>query len=702
MTNQSPESLNAQLNFWGPNGEIQFDKDKEALRRYFVDDINQRTVFFHDLEEKLEFLVDSGYYDEAVLDQYTSDFIKEAYKYAYSFKFRFKSFLGAKKFYEQYALRTFDGNKFLERFEDRVTICSLALARGDKELALGLIESIIKGEYQPATPTFLNTGRADAGELISCFLLSTEDNLESLNHTLSSALQLSKRGGGVAINLSNIRSAGDPIKNVEGVSSGVIPYAKMIEDGFRYINQLGQRQGAAAVYIHAHHMDVEALLDTKRENADEYTRLKTLSIGVSIPDVTYELARKGEDMYLFSPYDVERKYGKPFSYIDITAEYRNLVEDPDVRKKRISARGLLQRIVEIRAESGYPYILNIDTVNAANNIAGMVQMSNICSEIVQVQESTIINKDDITEHVGLDVSCNLGSMNVVYAMASGDIEGIVRKAVRSLTAVSELSNLKVVPSIARANRENRSIGLGQMGLAGFFGKEHMMYGDEDSIEFTSAYFSTVAYHAYNASADLAAEIGSFEGFERSKYADGSAFYKYHFTSYLPTRQKVVDIFDKYGIEVPTPDDWFDLSEKIKRQGLANSYLQAVPPTGSISYVQHATASLTPVPALIEIRKEGRVGRVYYPAPEMNDSNKEFFPSAYDVGPNAIIDVYAAATEHVDQGLSMNLFYSSNSGKEMLKSILYAHKKGVKTIYYTRIQQQAIDGTQVEDCVSCTL
>src|SRR5690606_4807621 len=194
----------------------------------------------------------------------------------------------------------------------------------------------------------------------------------------------------------------------------------------------------------------------------------------------------------------------------------------------------------------------------------------------------------------------------------------------------------------------------------------------------------------------------FDGFEDSKYATGEYFDRYIETDYRPKREKVQAIFDKYGVSVPSPEDWAWLREEVMEHGLANSHLQAIPPTGSISYVNHATASLTPIPSLIEIRKEGKLGRVYYPAPEMNNDNMQYFKDAYEVGPKAVIDVYAAATPHVDQGLSMNLFFKTNSMKEMVKSIMYAHKQGVKTMYYGRVQQQALDGTAMDECVSCTL
>ncbi|MCY0609972.1 ribonucleotide-diphosphate reductase subunit alpha, partial [Klebsiella pneumoniae] len=132
---------------------------------------------------------------------------------------------------------------------------------------------------------------------VSCFLLRVEDNMESIGRSINSALQLSKRGGGVALLLTNIREHGAPIKNIENQSSGVIPIMKLLEDAFSYANQLGARQGAGAVYLHAHHPDIYRFLDTKRENADEKIRIKTLSLGVVIPDITFELAKRNDDMY---------------------------------------------------------------------------------------------------------------------------------------------------------------------------------------------------------------------------------------------------------------------------------------------------------------------------------------------------------------------------------------------------------------------
>ena len=704
MDNYSYHELNAMLNLWSEDGKIQFDKDKQAARAYFLDHVNLNTVFFHSLEEKLHYLVEHEYYEKEILDQYSPEFTKELFKQAYGHKFRFPTFVGAYKFYTQYALKTFDGERYLERFEDRVVMNALMLARGDEQLAKDLVEEIITGRFQPATPTFLNAGRKQRGEYVSCFLLRVEDNMESIARAVNSSLQLSKRGGGVALNITNLRELGAPIKKIENQSSGVIPVMKMLEDAFSYANQLGARQGAGAVYLNAHHPDILRFLDTKRENADEKIRIKTLSLGVVVPNITLELAKNNEDMYLFSPYDIERIYGVPMSDISVTEKYQEMVDNPQIKKSKIKARELFERIAELQFESGYPYIVYEDTVNNANPIEGRINMSNLCSEILQVNTPTTYNNDLSYKDIGKDISCNLGSLNIAKAMESPDFGKTVEVAIKALTSVADLSYIDSVMSIAEGNKKSRAIGLGQMNLHGYFGKEEMMYGDEESIDFTNMYFYTVLYHALRASNKMAVETGSpFDGFEKSKYATGEFFEKYIYGDWKPKTEKVAKIFADAGIHIPTDADWAYLAGNVKDFGLYNQNLQAVPPTGSISYINNSTSSIHPIASQIEIRKEGKMGRVYYPAPYLTNDNRQYFQDAYEIGPEKIIDVYAAATQHVDQGLSLTLFFKDTATtRDVNRAQIYAWKKGIKTIYYIRIRQNALEGTEMEGCVSCQL
>ncbi|WP_421090011.1 class 1b ribonucleoside-diphosphate reductase subunit alpha [Pseudochrobactrum sp. MP213Fo] len=697
-------ALNAMLNLFGPDGEIQFDMDRKAVRQYFLQHVNQNTVFFHNLEEKLDYLVTQNYYEKDVLDQYSFEFVQNLFNLAYKKKFRFPTFLGAFKYYTSYTLKTFDGLRYLERYEDRVCMVALALAKGDETLAVSIMEEVLSGRFQPATPTFLNAGKKQRGELVSCFLLRMEDNMESIGRSINSALQLSKRGGGVAFALTNIREHGAPIKMIENQSSGIIPIMKLLEDAFSYANQLGARQGAGAVYLNAHHPDIMRFLDTKRENADEKIRIKTLSLGVVIPDITFELAKNDEDMYLFSPYDVERVYGVPFTEISVTEKYRELVDDGRISKQKIKARAFFQTLAEIQFESGYPYIMFEDTVNAANPIAGRISMSNLCSEILQVSEASTYKDDLNYEHIGKDISCNLGSLNIAMTMDSPDFGKTVETSIRALTAVSDMSNINSVPSIARGNDESHAIGLGQMNLHGYLARERIFYGSPEGVDFTNIYFYTVVYHAIKASNRISMDRkSSFVGFEDSKYADGTFFDKYTDKLWEPETERVRELFANAGVSIPTQADWEELRKSVMAHGIYNRNLQAVPPTGSISYINNSTSSIHPIAAKIEIRKEGKIGRVYYPAPFMDNDNLEYYQDAYEIGVEKIIDTYAAATQHVDQGLSLTLFFRDTaSTRDINKAQIYAWRKGIKTIYYIRLRQMALEGTQVEGCVSCSL
>ena len=702
--NYSYHELNAMLNLYDANGKIQFEKDKEAAREYFLEHVNMNTVFFHSLKERLDYLVEHEYYEPGFLQTYSFEFIEELTKLAYSYKFRFESFLGAYKFYTSYALKTFDGAHYLERFEDRVVMVALTLAEGVEETARMLVDEMITGRFQPATPTFLNCGKAQRGEFVSCFLLRTEDNMESIARAINSSLQLSKRGGGVALSLTNIRESGAPIKKIEGQSSGVIPVMKMLEDAFSYANQLGARQGAGAVYLNVHHPDIMKFLDTKRENADEKIRIKTLSLGVVVPDVTLELAKNNEDMYLFSPYDVEKVYGVPFSDISVTEKYQEMVDDARIKKTKIKARQLFETIAELQFESGYPYIVYEDTVNRANPIEGRINMSNLCSEILQVNTPTTYNADLSYDKVGKDISCNLGSLNIAMAMDSPDFGRTIEASIRALTAVSDLSDIDSVTSIKYGNEQSHAIGLGQMNLHGYLARERVHYGSEEGIDFTNIYFYTVLFHALKASNKIAIERGkTFGGFEKSKYATGEFFDKYVSKEWKPKTDKVAQLFANAGISIPDQTDWTQLKNSVMTHGIYNQNLQAVPPTGSISYINNSTSSIHPVASKIEIRKEGKLGRVYYPAPFLTNDNLEYYDDAYEIGPEKIIETYAAATQHVDQGLSLTLFFKDTAAtRDVNKAQIQAWRAGIKTIYYVRIRQMALEGTEVGECVSCML
>ena len=708
--------LNNEINI-PVNGQIQLGKDKEALEAFLNENVKPNTKQFSSIKERINYLIQNNYYEEEFISKYSFEFIEKLYDYLKKENFHFKTFMAAYKFYAQYALKTDDNAYYLENFIDRVTTNALYFGDGDEKLALELADELIHQRYQPATPSFLNAGRKRRGELVSCFLIQMTDDMNSIGRNINSALQLSRIGGGVGINLSNLRGAGAPIKGIHGAASGVVPVMKLLEDSFTYSNQLGQRQGAGAVYLNVFHPDIEAFLSAKKENADEKIRVKTLSLGLVVPDKYYELVAKNEDMYLFDPWGVERVYHKPFSYVDITKEYDNMVANPNIPKKVIKARDLEEQISKLQQESGYPYVINIDTANRVNPISGKIVMSNLCSEILQVQRASVINNRQEYEVLGTDISCNLGSTNIVNLMASPNFGKSVEVMTRALTFITDKSDIDVVPSIQHGNRLAHTIGLGAMGLHAYLAKNQIEYGSPEALEFTSVYFMLLNYWTLVASNKIAKERKvTFDNFENSKYADGSYFDTYLNQEFAPKNARVKELFD--GIFIPTKSDWTSLKENVMKYGLYHQNRLAVAPNGSISYINDTTASLHPIINRIEERQERKIGKIYYPAPYLSNETLPYYKSAYDTDMRKVIDTYAAAQQHVDQGMSLTLFMRSTIPAGLYEwkngrtdkmttrdlSILrnYAHYKGVKSIYYVRTFTDDASEVGANECESCSI
>lgn len=699
------------------DGKIPTYYDQEALAAFFKETVEPKTITFSSLKDRFDFLITEDYIDEKLVQLYSFNFIEQLYNKLRAFPFAFRSFMGAYKFYNQYAMQTDDKQAYLEDFVDRVLLNALYLGNGDEKLAATLAEELITQRFQPATPTFLNAGKKRRGEMVSCFLLDLNDSMLSIGRSLNSALQLSKIGGGVGLNLSNLRAAGDPIKKITNASSGVIPVMKLLEDAFSYSNQLGQRNGAGVVYLNVFHPDILSFLATKKENADEKIRVKTLSLGLTVPDKYYELLKTNQAMALFSPYDVEKVYGKPFSYVDLTNEYDTMVANPAIKKTYIKARELEQEISRLQQESGYPYILNIDTANRTNPVKGKIIMSNLCSEILQPQEPSELKEDLAYNVVGTDISCNLGSVNLMNLINSPDFAQSVERAVRALTTVSDLTAIHEVTSIKKGNDLYHTIGLGAMGLHTVFATNQIHYGSPEALEFTEACFYALNYYSLVASNKIAKEKGqTFHDFDASSYADGSYFISYLAKPFTLTFEKNKQLFA--NIPLPTIKDWQFLTESVQKHGLYHRNRLAVAPNGSISYVNETSASLHPITQLVEQRQENKVGSVFYPAPFLSNETLPYYTSAYEMDQRKIIDTYAVAQKHIDQGMSLTLFmrsvlpaglYEWKSRDHLLMTTRdlnrlrnYAWTKGIKSIYYVRTFTPDDEFTSANQCEACMI
>jgi len=679
------------------DGEFQLEKDREAVYSYFVDYVNKNTVFFHNLKEKMDYLIENDYYIN-FYDMYKFEDIKKVFELVYNKKFRFASFMSASKFYQSYALRDDTGEKFLERYEDRIAIVSLYLAQGNVDKALEYAEMLINQEYQPATPTFLNSGKKRSGELVSCFLDEMGDNLSGIGYIFDSAMKLSSIGGGVSINLSKVRARGEAIKGVEGRASGVLPIMKILEDIFSYANQLGQRAGAGAVYLNVFHSDINEFLDCKKINVDEKIRIKSLSIGVIVPDKFMELAREDEICYTFNPHTVFLEYNQYLDEMDMNEMYEKLVDNPNVKKKKINARELLVKISQTQKESGYPYLFFKDNANKEHALKeiGDVKFSNLCTEIMQLSEVSDINPYFEEDTIRRGISCNLGSLNIVTVMENKRIKEATRAAIDSLTTVSDLTNIDIVPSIKKANEELHSVGLGAMNLHGFLAKNFIMYESKEALDFCNIFFMMINYYSLEKSMEIAIEKGeTFKDFDKSEYANGKYFDKYIEKSYIPQTDKVKELFE--GIYIPTKEDWEKLKDDVMKHGIYNAYRMAIAPNQSTSYIMNSTASVMPIVDTIEVREYGD-STTFYPMPYLTNDNYFFYKSAYDMDQKNILKLVSVIQRHVDQGISTILFNkSTDTTRDLARLYIYAHRLGLKSLYYTRTRKATI-----EECLSCSV
>lgn len=697
--------LNAQVKKRNELGQFQLDKDKEAAKVYFLEHVNRKTVFFHTLKEKLDFLVEGEYYDEEVLNQYTFEQIKEVFQTAYSYKFRFQSYMAAAKFYQSYSLKTNDGENYLERYEDRVAIVALSRANGNFDQAIRYCHLMMRQEFQPATPVFLNSGRKRSGRNVSCFIIQTLDSTEGIMYMEHAAAQLSRSGGGVGINGTDIRASGDPIKGVHNAAGGPVGVAKQAENIFTYFDQLGQREGSGVFYLKATHYDINPFLDTKKINADKDTLLSTLSIGVLVEDIVFQKAAKGEKMYVFSPYYIEKYYGVKLSEINMSEWYDTLANDPRIRKRQVDPQDILTKIAAMQQESGYPYLIYIDNANKAHHLKpqGKIKCSNLCVEILQLQNDSLIGPyGEALEKVGTDISCVLGSHNVVNLMAAGNEFGnSVIQAVRLLNDVVDKNIVDEVPTVAKGNDLYKAIGIGDMNLHGFLAKNHIKYSDTKHVEdFVRTYFSTKRYWAIFGSMLMAIETKQkFHRFEDSEYFTGEVFEPYIKESHAPKTEKVKELFK--DIYIPTQEDWKSLMKQVRKHGMRNAYLMAIAPTGSISYVQNATPSVLPVTELIETRTYGDL-TTYYPMPYLKESYFTYLnDTAYDIDPKKVLYVIAEIQKHVDQGISTTIFLPSTyTTRDIVKLYIYGWHKGLKSIYYLRTKLINQAQQAAEECESC--
>lgn len=643
--------------------------------------------------ELINTLVQLGIYDSKLLKSYSKDEIDFLEKVINPEKDRLFTYIGLLTMAERYLARSHQ-NEFLEMPQERFMIIAMTLlANEHKEKRMELIKEAywaLSNLYMTvATPTLSNAGKS-YGQLSSCFIDTVEDDLRSIYDSNTDVSTLSKNGGGIGIYLGKIRSRGSDIKGFKGISSGVIPWMKQLNNTAVSVDQLGQRQGAIAVYLDVWHKDIFPFLDAKLNNGDERQRTHDLFTGICIPDLFMEQVEKRGDWYLFDPHEVSRVMG--FSLEDFYDEKRGAgsfrekywacVNHPDLSHEAVPAIEIFKSIMVSQLETGTPYMFYRDTVNRqnANQHKGIVYCSNLCTEITQNMSPTVLEEETekngkiiIYKKPGDFVVCNLSSVSLAKSVVDGVLERLIKIQVRMLDNVIDINEIPVLQAQI-TNKNYRGIGLGTFGWHHLLALKGIKWESEEAVAYCDSLYEEIAYLTIKASHELAIEKGSYPYFEGSDWSNGDYFSKREYTS---TR-------------------WQELMKKVKQTGIRNGYLMAVAPNSSTSILAGSTASIDPIFRL-EYSEEKKDYKIPVTAPDLSPNTTWYYKSAYNLDQHWSIRQNAKRQRHVDQSISFNIYVKNDiKAKSLLELHMDAWKSGLKTTYYIR----STSGSEIEECESC--
>ncbi|MGB3751141.1 MAG: ribonucleoside-diphosphate reductase subunit alpha [Arcobacteraceae bacterium] len=649
------------------------------------------------------------------------------------------NYLGMKTLYDRYLLKNNDKEP-IELPQQMFMGIAMFLAQNEtdkQEKAKAFYDVISKFEVMLATPT-LSNARTNRHQLSSCYIGSSPDNIEGIFDGYKEMALLSKFGGGIGWDWNSIRSLGGVIDGHKSAAGGTVPFLKITNDIALAVDQLGTRKGAIAVYLEPWHMDIEDFIDLKKNSGEERRRAHDLFPSLWINDLFMERILADAHWTLFDPYEV--KDLAALSGDAFKKRYEEYENDTSITKEQMPAKSLWKKILTSYFESGSPFLCFKDTANRANpnDHTGFIRSSNLCTEIfqntnpnhylirIELENGEILTYEE-EEKVTLDngiikkankitaldslqgqkiyivekekidgdtAVCNLASVNLSKIHTKEDIQRVVPTAVRMLDNVIDL-NFYPLRKVKATNLKTRAIGLGVMGEAQMLAESEIVWGSQEHLKKVDFVMEAISYNAINASANIAAEKGSYPTFEGSKWSKG--------IMPMDNAPKAVqalvqrDLFDD-GF------DWEKLRTKVKTTGMRNGYLMAIAPTSSISILVGTTQAIEPVYKR-KWFEENLSGQIPVVVPNLSPDTWNYYTPAFEVDQLDLIRAAAIRQKWIDQGQSTNIFMSLDkaSGKYLHQIYTLAWQLGLKSTYYLRSQSpEAVSDVadRSQECVGC--
>lgn len=644
--------------------------------------------------DKLSFLTREGYLGSYLLENYTRSDVEELAAHLKPERDRLFNFSGLDLLARRYLICD-HSHRILEKPQEMFMGIAMHLALPEQDRvywAKEIYDILSTLKVTMATPTMANA-RKPFHQMSSCFIDTVEDSLTGIYKSIDNFAQVSKHGGGMGLYFGKVRANGSSIRGFQGAAGGVIRWIKLVNDTATAVDQLGVRQGAAAVYLDAWHRDLPEFLQLRTNNGDDRMKAHDIFPAVCYPDLFWKLAKTdlNADWNLMCPHNIFTIKGyhlEDFYGDEWEERYFDCIADDRIEKRVMSVKEIVRLIIKSLVETGTPFAFNRDTVNRMNpnSHKGIIYCSNLCTEIAQnmsamhVEEPECINVNGETVVVrrtrpGDFVVCNLASLSLgkMDVADDGELRRTITVAMRALDNVIDL-NYYPIPYAQITSQQYRPVGLGTSGYHHMLVKQGIRFESEEHLDFSDRLYEKINYYALQTSMELAREKGSYSHFKGSDFETGT-------------------YFDKRGYLSP---DWQELAGKIEKYGLRNGYLLAVAPTSSTSIIAGTSAAVDPVMKkyFMEEKKGSMITRV---APDLNPQTFWLYKNAHHIDQNYVVDAAGVRQRHIDQSQSVNLYITNEfTFRRLLNLYIRAWEKGVKTIYYVRSQS-----LEIEECESCS-
>jgi len=617
-------------------------------------------------------------------------------------------YLGLQTLYDRYFLHIEEKRIELpQAFFMRVAM-GLALNEVDREArAVEFYNVLSNFDFMSSTPTLFNSGTRHS-QLSSCYLTTVSDDLDGIYQAIKENAMLQKYAGGLGNDWTPIRALGSRIKGTNGKSQGVVPFLKVVNDTAVAVNQGGKRKGAVCAYLETWHMDVEEFLELRKNTGDDRRRTHDMNTANWIPDLFMKRVMENGDWTLFSPNDcpdLHDKYGKAFE--EAYLRYEEKAARGEIKLfKKMPALNMWRKMLSMLFETGHPWITFKDPCNirSPQQHVGVVHSSNLCTEIT-------LNTSDTEIAV-----CNLGSVNLVNHLKRDSDSGrlvldldklksTIHTAMRMLDNVVDV-NYYAVGKARNSNLKHRPVGLGIMGFQDALQELRVPYASNAAVEFADRSMEAVAYYAYWASTELAAERGRYSSYEGSLWSQGI----------LP-HDSINLLREQRGgyLECNTDAtlDWDSLRARIAQHGMRNSNCLAIAPTATIANIVGVSASIEPTYQNMYVKSnlsgEFTISNKYLVA-DLKKLNlwdevmvadikyfdgslakidripadvRALYATAFEVEPQWLVECASRRQKWIDQAQSLNIYMAGASGKKLDETYKLAWLRGLKTTYYLR-------------------